>query len=141
MPWCIMALRVLLLQPDQSQDHNDHLKSTFTSAAPQRTPSPKLQASTHFPSAAVQISTSGPAPNTGSQSGTGTAFAFAAFSFVSCSSALQKLLSQCGLPCDGLVLFLTQERMSLAVERWAGDVPRDTILRIRNLRCFRGLGQ
>jgi hypothetical protein len=135
MPWCVVASRVLLLRPDQSYDHNDHPKSTFTSAALQRTP-PKLQASAHFPSAAVQISTSGPpAPNTGSESGTGTAFAFAAFSFVSCSSALQKLLSQCGLPCAASVL----SWMPIEGERWMRKVPRDISLRIHSLHCFRGL--
>ncbi len=49
--------------------------------------------------ALLQISTSGPPiPNIGSVAGIGTAFALAAFCNVSCSSALQKLLSQCGLP-------------------------------------------
>jgi hypothetical protein len=49
--------------------------------------------------ACLQISTKGPpTPKTGSESGIGTARALAAFCAVSSSPALQKLLSQCGLP-------------------------------------------
>lgn len=53
-----------------------------------------------FATVSLHIITNGPsAPNIGSQSGTGTALAFSAFSRVSSLPALQKLLSQCGLPC------------------------------------------
>lgn len=49
--------------------------------------------------ASLQIFTRGPArPYIGSNSGIGTSLATEAFSSVSCRSALQKLLSQCGLP-------------------------------------------
>jgi hypothetical protein len=70
--------------------------------------------------ALLQISTRGPPiPKIGSETGVGTAFALAAFCDVSSSSALQKLLSQCGLPfsdiriAQGLLQFahLLQDRV------------------------------